>query len=179
MSEAILPIMGLAGPTTVVPTITRGYNIPGNAINSKKYIEVKKPITAVGSKATPKKFSYRERHGQTRFDTIMNASGQVINTVAGIVALVNEFKGGRTVYIQDSTTGEQRRATAEDMAFMESQAMAAQQAGGNVDMATIIALMNQRNAEKPKDNTALYVGIGVGVLALGGIIIMATNKKGK
>lgn len=172
--EAILPIMGLAGPTTVVPTITRGYNIPGNAINSRKYIEAKKPVIAT---TAPKKLSYRERHGQTRFDTIMNASGQVINTVAGIAALVNEFKGGRTVYIQDSTTGEQRRATAEDMAFMESQAMAAQQSGSNIDMATLIALMNQRNAEKPKDNTALYVGLGVGVLVLGGLIFMATNNK--
>ncbi|MFK8269897.1 hypothetical protein [Capnocytophaga stomatis] len=171
--EAILPIMGLAGPTTVVPTITRGYNIPGNAINSRKYIEAKKPIATTA----PKKLSYRERHGQTRFDTIMNASGQVINTVAGIAALVNEFKGGRTVYIQNSTTGEQRRATAEDMAFMESQALAAQQSGNNIDMATIIALMNQRNTEQPKNNIALYVSLGAGVLVLGGLIFMATNNK--
>ncbi|MFJ1431344.1 hypothetical protein ACILE2_11180 [Capnocytophaga canimorsus] len=171
--EAILPIMGLAGPTTVVPTITRGYNIPGNAINSRKYIEAKKPVATTA----PKKLSYRERHGQTRFDTIMNASGQVINTVAGIAALVNEFKGGRTVYIQDSTTGEQRRATAEDMAFMESQAIAAQQSGSNIDMATLIALMNQRNAKKPKDNTALYVGLGVGGLLLVGLIVMVATKK--
>lgn len=175
MSEAILPIMGLSAPNmATIPTITRGYNIPGNSINTPRYIDVPKNKMI---KVEPKKQSYRERHGQTRFDTIMNASGQVINTVAGIAALVNEFKGGRTVYIQDSATGEQRRATAEDMAFMESQAMAAQQGGGNVDMATLIALMNQRNAEQPKNNTGMFIGLGIGGLALLITLMMISNKK--
>ncbi|MFK8377560.1 hypothetical protein [Capnocytophaga canimorsus] len=172
MSEAILPIMGLAGTTTAVPTITRGYNIPGNTINSKKYIEAKKPVIAT----TPKKLSYRERHGQTRLDTIVDATGKVLTLGTGLVGLINEIKGGRTVYIQDSS-GERRKMTDEDVAFMESQALAAQQSGSNIDMATLIALMNQRNAEKPKDNTALYVGLGVGGLLLVGLIVMVATKK--
>ncbi|ATA94650.1 hypothetical protein CGC54_10070 [Capnocytophaga canimorsus] len=165
--------MGLAGPTTVVPTITRGYNIPGNAINSRKYIEAKKPVIAT---TAPKKLSYRERHGQTRLDTIVDATGKVLTLGTGIVGLINEIKGGRTVYIQDSS-GERRKMTDEDVAFMESQAIAAQQSGSNIDMATLIALMNQRNAEKPKDNTALYVGLGVGGLLLVGLIVMVATKK--
>lgn len=47
----------------------------------------------------------------------MNAAGQIVNTVGGMAAIVNEFKGGRTVYIQDSSTGTQRKMTADEIAF--------------------------------------------------------------
>ncbi len=83
------------------------------------------------------------------------------------------WEGKQPIYIKDNSTGQQVDVKAEI-------AKQAQEYGkSNEQMLQMMVMMMQKNQQQnsPKNNTALYVGLGVGVVVLGGLVYLIATKK--
>lgn len=104
----------------------------------------------------------------------------LLSTIGGTWAQIEAAKKGNQVIVKDTVTGQNTDIAPMLLQKLEEQAKANQTSvDGLMQMMQMQMLQNQQaNNNKPaKDNTALYVGLGVaGVVILGGILYMSSNK---
>ncbi len=133
------------------------------------------PPTSGGTTFTPTTPAVMPKKGQGM--NTVNAIGNLLvnlgNTSANVIAAL---KGNQPVIVQNPQTGQ----TIDVRAELERQAQ--EQGKSNEQMIQMLQMMmmqNQNQPQKtPKDNTVLYVGIGVTTVALiGGIYYLANKKK--
>ncbi len=105
----------------------------------------------------------------------------LLNTIGGTWAQIEAAKKGQQVIVKDSS-GNTRDIAPELMQKLEQQAQANQTSVDSLmQMMQMQMVQNQQEKQaSKKDNTALYVGLGVGALVLvGGIFLVTQNKKKK
>ncbi|WP_408049500.1 hypothetical protein [Tenacibaculum halocynthiae] len=93
-------------------------------------------------------------------------------------AQIEAAKNGKNVYVQGSG-GQKENITPMLISKLEEQAKAQQTTVNSLMTMMQAQMVNNNTPKEKKDKTLLYVGIGVGTLALGTIVYMITNKKKK
>lgn len=102
----------------------------------------------------------------------------LLQTIGGTWAQIESAKAGKPVVVQ-SANGQQQDIAPMLMQKLEEQAKANNTSANNLMQMMQMQIL-QNNAEKDppkKDNTALYIGIGVGAIVLIGGMIFLTQKK--
>lgn len=113
--------------------------------------------------------SYFERHGETRLTTILNGLSDVVGGVTSIADMINTVRQNGSYYRDEN--GVAQPLTQEDKEVL-SDYFQSQQAQG-MDFQTMMAMIQ---ANQKKDNTALYIGLGVGALVLVALVMMMNKK---
>ncbi len=93
-------------------------------------------------------------------------------------AQIEAAKNGKNVYVQGSG-GQKENITPMLISKLEEQAKAQQTTVNSLMTMMQAQMVNNNKPKEKKDNTLMYVGIGVGTIALGAIVYMITNKKKK
>lgn len=141
---------------------------------------IKLPTTSTISNATPTSYISQPQENWFKRNNInVGTVGQGVNS---LVQFVNLIKGNPTqpIYITNPETGQKQEMTQEQKQEIVRSYETGGASAGNEAMQQILQMMmiNQMNQNnKPKDNTGLYIGLGIaGVLVLGGVIFIATKK---
>lgn len=102
----------------------------------------------------------------------------LLSTIGGTWAQIEAAKSGRKVIVQDGS-GSSKDISNELMQKLDQQAKANKTSvDGLMQMMQMQMLKDSQDKPNPvKDNTALYVGLGVGALVLLGGIVYVTQKK--
>ncbi len=162
MSEPLLQINGLGLSKPTDPIV-----IPGDG-------GIVAPVVRNTTTTTPGTTSTNKGGGfwsGSNIGDVLNSIVKMGNAGANIIAAL---KGNQPVFIQNPTTGQQIDVREE----LKKQAEA--QGKSNEQMLQLMQMMMQNNQKPtPKNNTALYVGVGVGVVVLSGLLYLIATKKKK
>lgn len=183
--ESKLPIYQLAAPCHTCSGMGYGvsYNrppmlMPGNSSNSNTPIGPALPPNFTPTTPTTRK--------KVSADDVFNIFEKSLSAIGGAANLYNLIRGGRPIYIdgQPATTEQMQElknyALAKEQGRAEEYAQSYANRVQNNDDAFQKFLEYQRamgdNTPK-KDNTALYIGLGLGGVAVLALLFMVMNKK--
>lgn len=105
----------------------------------------------------------------------------LLSTIGGTWAQIEAAKNGQQVIVKDSS------GNTKDIAPMLMQKLEKQAQANQTSVDSLMQMMQmqmlkeqQQNSKPKKDNTALYVGLGVGaIVLLGGVFLVTQNNKKK
>ncbi|WP_370408833.1 hypothetical protein [Tenacibaculum dicentrarchi] len=95
----------------------------------------------------------------------------VLKLVGGTWAQIEQAKHGKQVIVGGKDIAPQLRNN------LEQQAKANNTSSDNLMQMMMMQMMQQNKPAPKKDNTTLYIGLGVGALVLLGAIVMMTKNK--
>ena len=176
--ENKLAIYQLAAPAMGCPTCSQGLNGLFNsnperqaarqaARADRQAIRAQKRAARAANRAA--NGSWFERNN-VNADSVVNRVEDMLNLAGGVANVINMFKGGRPInvggqqgrlddYVEDNLLYTDNNANNFMQQYLQ-QKMMAEMMGGN----------------KPKDNTALYIGLGVGGVVLIAMMMMMQKK---
>lgn len=186
--ESKLPIYQLAAPCHTCSGMGYGvsYNrppmlMPGNSSNSNNQIGPALPPNFTPTTPTTRK--------KVSADDVFNIFEKSLSAIGGAANLYNLIRGGRPIYIDG------KPATAEQIRDLKNYTDAKEQ-GNEKEFTERYANKTQSNDDafqkflefqaltqannKPnpeKDNTALYIGLGLGGVAVLALLFIVMNKK--
>ena len=123
-------------------------------------------------------------------DNILHRFNQAVGAVGSVSNLINSFKNGTPINVDGKTLSEEDRKFFYQMA-LQSQNAGGGQAGNEAIMQFLLqnqqmmnqymmnqnAANNNNNNPEPKDNTTLYVGLGIGGVIVIAMIMLMMSKK--
>ena len=125
------------------------------------------------------------------FDNILKRFNQTLNAAGSVANLINSIKSGNPVQVGGQNLSEEEKKLFYQLA-LQNQNAGGGQAGNEAMMQfmqqnqqmmqNFMAMManrnnNSYNQESKKDNTPLYIGLGIGGVLFITVMIMMMNKK--
>ena len=186
--ESKLPIYQLAAPCHTCSGMGYGvsYNrppmlMPGNSSNSNNQIGPALPPNFTPTTPTTRK--------KVTADTVVNYLEKGLQIAGGVANVINMFNNKTLIYINGQPATTEQMQELKNYALAKEQGRAEEYAQNyanrvqNNDDAfqkflEFQALTQANNKPNPeKDNTALYIGLGLGGVAVLALLFMVMNKK--
>lgn len=130
----------------------------------------------------PKDYSITQNSNISKWDNIKGKVTDVTGVLYGVGGLLQQFGVLKTnpqqqTFVMTGPDGQERNYSRAEMEAMNRQYEAAQSQGSNNSQIMEMLIMMMMKEEKPeKDNTMLYVGLGVGGVVLVMMMVMMMKK---